>query len=293
MTEWDLNTQRMLDFIELHLAEPLTLAQVARRLGYSPWYCTRRFRQILGRSFRSHLAARRLSAAALELRDGDAGILELAQRWGFASQEAFSRAFKRAFGVSPGAYRRCPVPLPLAPVRRVYLPPFKETPMHFDARKNITVSIQSLPAHGFLGLKEPHAVNYFDFWGRQAARGVDCHAVIGLLDSLPSRNGQIGGWYQEGDQRGYLYGIEVPEDYAGPVPEGMSLVPIPAGEYAVFHHPAYAFETEDPAVFKALQEAMAAWDPAAHGLKADPTRPTYQRHGSDTFGQAFCLPVRR
>ena len=46
MTEWDLNTQRMLDFIELHLAEPLTLAQVARRLGYSPWYCTRRFRQV-------------------------------------------------------------------------------------------------------------------------------------------------------------------------------------------------------------------------------------------------------
>jgi AraC-like DNA-binding protein len=60
MREWDLNVQRMLDFIELHLAEPVALDQLAKRLGYSPWYCTRRFRQTLGLSFRTYLGMRRL-----------------------------------------------------------------------------------------------------------------------------------------------------------------------------------------------------------------------------------------
>ena len=293
MAEWNLNVQRMLDFIELHLDEPITLSLVARRLGYSPWYCTRQFRQILGLSFRRYLASRRLSAAAMALRDGETGTLELALRWGFTSQEAFSRAFKRAFGISPGAYRRCPVPLHLSPVRRVFLPLPMENAMAFDAHKQITTSIQFLPAHGFLGIREPNSTGYFDFWGRQAAKGVDCHAVIGLLDSIPSCTGQIGGWYGKDGEEGYLYGIEVPETYAGPVPEGIELHRIPAGDYAVFLHPAYDFEKHDQAVFLALKAAMAVWMSEDHGFAADDGRPIYQRHGSDTFGQAICRPIRK
>lgn len=300
MAPWDLNVQRMLDFIELHLQERLTLDQLARRLGYSPFTCTRQFQRVTGVSFRTYVAERRLSAAALVLRDADTGILELAMDWGFSSQEAFSRAFKRAFGLSPGAYRRCPVPLVLAPARRTLLPFPKDPTMPLQP---ISSSIQHLPAHRFLGLKEPGATDYMDFWRRLQARGLDCHEIIGLLDSLPSRNGQIGGWYaRDGQiggwyardgQKGYLYGIEVPEDYAGPVPTCMTCERIEAGDFAVFHHPAYDFEREDAQVFAALHEAMAAWKAEDHGFEPDNTRPTYQRHGSDTFGQAFCRPVKQ
>ncbi len=296
MGVWNINVQRMLDCIELHLAEPLSLAQVARRLGYSPFHCTRQFHRVLGLSFRSYLASRRLSAAALELRDTDTRILDLALRWGFGSQEAFSRAFKRAFGISPGAYRRSPVPLPLAPVRRTFLPQPTESPMSEDISARITTTFQTLPDHRFLGLRDPEARDYMDFWARQQARGLDCNALIGLLESLPSRNGQIGGWFHHPKGRGYLYGIEVPVDYDGPVPEGLECTLIPGGTYAVFHHPAYDFEREDHGVYTALHGAMAAWDQVARDAEApewrpDDTRPIYQRHGCDTFGQAFCRPV--
>lgn len=290
MVLWDLNVQRMIDFIELHLREPLTLAHLAKRLGYSPFTCTRQFQRVTGLSFRRYLAARRLSAAAVALRDTDTGILELALTWGFSSHEAFSRAFKRAFGLSPGAYRRCPVPLILAPQRRTYLPITQESSMTVQP---ITHSIQHLPAHRLLGLKELGATDYMDFWRRVQARGVDCHTVLGLLESIPSRNGQIGGWFVADGQTGYLYGIEVPEDYTGAIPEGMVCERIEAGDVAVFHHPAYDFEKEDAQVFAALHSAMNGWQPEVHGFKADPSRPTYQRHGSDTFGQAFCKPVKR
>lgn len=294
MREWDLNVQRMLDFIELHLAEPMTLDQVAKRLGYSPWYCTRRFRQILGLPFRTYLGMRRLSVATLELRDREDRVLEIALRWGFGSQEAFTRAFKRAYGLSPGAYRRSPVPLPLAPVRRTLMPISVENPMLSNARQRITTTLQSLPAHRFLGLRNLEASGYFEFWEKQKdVPGLDCHTVIGLLDSIPSRNGQIGGWFHQDGRLGYLYGIEVPVDYAGEVPKGMECTLIPASEYVVFHHPAYDFEREDQEVYAALQDAMAAWKPELNGYAFEDTLPTYQRHASDTWGQAFCRPIRR
>lgn len=52
--------------------------------------------------------------------------------------------------------------------------------------------------------------------------GQDCHTVCGLLESIADGiNGQIGGWYLDKGQRGYLYGIEVPFDYCGEIPKGM------------------------------------------------------------------------
>jgi predicted transcriptional regulator YdeE len=59
----------------------------------------------------------------------------------------------------------------------------------------------------------------------------------------PHANAQIGGWYEEGGKKGYLYGVEVPADYSGPVPEGMVMMDIPSAEYVVFHHPPYDFDS--------------------------------------------------
>jgi len=272
----------------------VTRDQLAKRLGYSTWYCTRQFHRVLGLSLRSYLGQRRLSSAAIALRDTDARILELAQHWNFGSQEAFNRAFKRAYGLTPGAYRREPVPIRLAPVRRALMPFPTEKTMTSHARERISTSIQSLPAHRFLGLRNIEAADYFDFWEKQKRiPGLDCHTVVGLLESIPSRNGQIGGWFHRDGRQGYFYGIEVPEDYAGPVPEGMECTQIPASDYVVFHHPAYDFELEERQVYKAICAAMADWDPAMHGYAFDDTLPTYQRHAPDAWGQAFCRPIRK
>ena len=48
----------------------------------------------------------RLSLAANRLRTGDRTIAQIAQELGYGSEVAFSRAFKRRFGLAPGAYRR-------------------------------------------------------------------------------------------------------------------------------------------------------------------------------------------
>ena len=54
---------------------------------------------------RDYLRRRRLAFALRDVRDTDAGILDIAVQYGFSSNEAFTHAFKKAYGVSPSAYR--------------------------------------------------------------------------------------------------------------------------------------------------------------------------------------------
>ena len=63
------------------------------------------FRELLGVSPMAYLARWRLLVAARVLRDEGLSVRKTADRVGYEAEAAFSRAFKRQFGVVPGAYR--------------------------------------------------------------------------------------------------------------------------------------------------------------------------------------------
>ena len=93
-------------WIEQQLDEPLTLERIAARAGLSPYHFSRLFTARMGRSVMAHVRARRLVRGARRLCDEpDLKLVDLAFDCGFESQEAFTRAFKRVFGVSPGRFR--------------------------------------------------------------------------------------------------------------------------------------------------------------------------------------------
>ena len=78
MFEWNRSVQKMLDFIEENLTEPLTLEMLAARLNYSPYYCTRQFHKYAGISLRTYIRLRKVSAAVIDLRDTGEGIIDIA-----------------------------------------------------------------------------------------------------------------------------------------------------------------------------------------------------------------------
>jgi AraC family transcriptional regulator len=297
--EWNMSVQKMLDCVEQNLTEPLTLEMLAGRLNYSPYYCTRQFHKYAGISLRDYIRLRKVSSAVIDLRDTGERIIDIAVKYGFSSQEAFTRSFKSAYGMTPNEYRKMPRPLPLLAKRNVFDPYYLGlvvTNMEKDLTENITVSIQVIPAHRFIGIRHIDAPGYWEFWKKEEEiHGRDrCSEVEGVLESIPkSFNSVRGGWFYQDGKQGYMYGIDVPADYAGEVPEGMESLLIREAPYAVFHHPPYDYATMERSVGRALNKIIESWNPAEHGYEWDKSLPTYQRHNPPKYGHAIVKPLKK
>ncbi len=97
---------RAVRYIELHYAENLTLAQVARNVYLSPSYLSTLFRKTMGLPFSEYLTNVRISEAKRQLSRGWESVTEVAYAVGFDSQSYFSKVFRRVTGVSPSDFQR-------------------------------------------------------------------------------------------------------------------------------------------------------------------------------------------
>lgn len=98
----------MLDWVEENIEDDPTLIKMADYVGYSEFYCSAKFHEYVGISFKEYIARRKLSLAAEALTKTDMRIIEIALQYGFSSHGAFTRAFKKVYGCSPNKYRLKP-----------------------------------------------------------------------------------------------------------------------------------------------------------------------------------------
>jgi transcriptional regulator GlxA family with amidase domain len=100
---------RALAAMKAEPARPWTVAALAKVAGLSRAPFARRFREATGRSPVRWLAEQRLAVAEELLLETDLGLAAIAAEIGYGSEFAFSKAFKRRFGVAPGVFRRSSV----------------------------------------------------------------------------------------------------------------------------------------------------------------------------------------
>lgn len=93
-------------YIENNLKENITVNDVAKESGYSYYHLTRLFKSMFGESVGSYIKKRRLVNSTKELLYSDKKVIDIAIECGFESSEAFSRAFKSIYKVSPIEYRK-------------------------------------------------------------------------------------------------------------------------------------------------------------------------------------------
>ena len=98
--------KQVLDQIEGRLREEITAESLARATFFSPSHLRHVFTRVTGCSLAEYVRRRRLAWAALDLALSRKRILDIAVEYRFGSQEAFTRAFRRRYGVTPGAFRR-------------------------------------------------------------------------------------------------------------------------------------------------------------------------------------------
>lgn len=321
MREWEKNVQKIVEEIDVCIKnqndEALTLTHLAQKLGYSEFYISRKFKEISGMQFRDYLRYRKLAFALKQLRDTDCGILDIAVSYGFSSHEAFTRAFKEAYGITPSEYRQNPVPVVLRTVIKpfdCYLLGIGGTGM-VRSTEDVKTYFVTIPAHKFLHIRNYESIGYWDFWQKQSLiPGQDCETICGLLDSIKGKLDDAGGNEQDsgsGQIMGFLndpagricswgiplaecYGVRLPADYDGEVPPQMMLTDIPEGEYIVFEHGPFDFEKENSIVEEKIEKAMKDFDYSASGYCLDtaPGRIFYFYHDCTRFWK-YVRPVRK
>jgi AraC family transcriptional regulator len=102
---------RVLRHIQEHLDEALDLEELARVACFSSFHFHRIFAAMTGETIADHVRRLRLERAAMELRSGAKQVIQLALDAGYEAHEAFTRAFKAAYGVSPAEFRRATEPI--------------------------------------------------------------------------------------------------------------------------------------------------------------------------------------
>lgn len=321
MYEWQKQIQIFVDEIDKCIKnyndEALTLSFLSRSLGYSEFYTTRKFKEISGMQFRDYLRLRKLAFALKEVRDSDKSFLDIALDYGFSSNEAFTRAFKRTYGMTPSEYRKKPKPV----VLRTKINPFDRYLLGLGeigmmkSTDDIKIYFVTIPAHKFLHIKNYESNGYWDFWQKQnLIPGQDYETICGLLDSIKGKlddeggsepnsgSGQIMAYINDpegrlcdwGIPRTECHGVRLPYDYKGEIPPQMLLIDVPEAEYVVFEHGPFDYEQENSSVEEKIEAAMAAFDYSGTGYSFDatPGRITYFYFNPEQYFK-YIRPVKR
>lgn len=260
---------RIQNYIEVHLQEVITLKELANVAGYSPAYTSTIFREVMGEGLFEYLRKRRLSRAALTLRDDSAQtrILDVALDYVFDSHEGFTKAFSKQFGVSPKTYQMHPNPIPLFlpyGIKAMYLNTHQRRSRSMN-EKTIFVQVIEKSERKLLFKRALNATHYFEY-----CEEVGCD-VWGMLVSVKEAIGEpMGLWLPKhlikpGTSE-YVQGVEVPLDYKGIVPEGFDLIDLPPCKIMIFQGEPYEDEFFGEAI-DALWRAIDKYDPTLYGFK--------------------------
>lgn len=94
------------DYIQRNLLSDFTLQDVAKQVGYTEYYLTRKFKKELGIGFHDYIKKCRVDLARIWLHTTDKSIQQISDELNFSTRNYFSKIFTRQVGVSPAAYRR-------------------------------------------------------------------------------------------------------------------------------------------------------------------------------------------
>ena len=281
MREQILAVQRMQEFIEEHLAENITLADLARVSVYSPWYSYRLFTRHAGATPADYIRRLRLSKSALKLRDSACKIADVAFEMGFDSVDGYQRAFQREFGCNPREYAMNPVPLYLFTPYGVKFREIERRPIMENLR-NVFIQVMEKPERKVIIKRGKEASDYFAY-----CEEVGCD-VWGLLLSVKSISGEpVCLWLppacRKPDTSEYVQGVEVSKDYDGEVPEGFDVIELPAAKYLMFQSEPFEAENYCQAI-EEVWDAMKKYDPSVIGCQWDESNPRIQLEPIGTRG---------
>lgn len=291
MKEQTLAVQRMQDYIEMHLAQEITLEDLAKASLYSPWYSYRLFQEYLGMTPAEYIRRLRLSKSAMKLKKEQIKVIDVAADLGYASVDGFQRAFYREFGCNPKEYARTKVPLPLFVPYGVKFRELRKEVTDMKNTQSVFVQLMRKPGRKVIVKRGVHAEDYFAYCGE-----VGCD-VWGILMSMDSLCGEpVCLWlpeaYRKPGTSRYVQGVECSMEEQPMIPEGFEAIELPEAEYLAFQGEPFREEDYCEAI-QAVQYAMEQYDPSLIGYEWDDSNPRIQLEPRGERGYIELRAVKR
>lgn len=96
----------LLQWIDDNIRSPIKVDDVALRSGYSKWHLQRMFYRITNVSMGNYIRDRKLTLAADDLISSNEKVITISVKYGYDSQQSFTRSFAKKYQVPPATYRR-------------------------------------------------------------------------------------------------------------------------------------------------------------------------------------------
>lgn len=281
--------QRMQDYIEKHLCETISFADVAKVSLFSPWHARRLFLEYTGVTPSEYIRKLRLKQSALKLRDEDVKVLDVALDYGFGSVDGYQRAFRKEFGCNPSAYAANPIPLRLFTPYGVKFRYLERKESTMGAR-NVFMQVIDKPKRKVIIKRGKTASDYMKY-----CEEVGCD-IWGILVSMKSLCGEpVCMWlpkaYIKPGTSEYVQGVEVEEDDCGQIPDGFDVIELPKAQYLMFQGEPFREEDYEQAIAD-IWESEKKYDPSIIGYQWDPSNPRIQLEPIGARGYIELLPIR-
>lgn len=232
MSDHAFRVYKALRYIDLNLFAKIDLDSIAGSSAFSPFHFHRVFSSLIGMSVSEYVRRRRMSEAAQRLLNIEQGILDLALECHYESQEAFTRAFKNMYDITPGQLRKAKKSIESE--RSFTLDDLNQL-VKGEIMKPEIKTYKAMRIIGLARTYEQHNLEgTYDQWGEFMSRLLelserDMNDLYGIsMESHPD--------VAKSDKDKYVYLTAVEVSAGQPLPKGMIELNIPSRKCAKFIH---------------------------------------------------------
>ena len=234
--------QEVVDYIDSHLEETLSLTSISNKVHYSKYHLSRMFVNVVGFTVHHYIQRRRLTEAARSLVFSDKTIMEIALSAGYETQQSFTIGFKTLFRCSPQVFRR---KRNFLPMQLKFIVDGKERLRGdkimdittVDSNKIILIGCRKNTRFGFFVIGKCWRIIHRK--KQLIYHRKDMDFLIGLNDY---RRWDL----IDGKQPAFDYFAAAEVDKVERVPKGMDIMELPASKYIVFSFKAKCQDSLQP-----------------------------------------------
>lgn len=227
--------EKIIDYIEDHLLDNISIKKIAKYIGISEFYLQRSFQILTGYSIGEYIRNRRLYLAARELSENNSKIIDIAYKYGYETPESFSKAFSKFHGTTPSKVKK----------GDSYRPCYRlKVRIVIEQKEEMKVKITPMFPIKLIGFeKEFSFENSYEmipkYWDEICEK--HCTRIYAGLDPVTKEEhaivdnciGEYALCMDDGDAKSFKYMI-AGRYTGGEVPKGMKLVELERGDWAVF-----------------------------------------------------------